>query len=192
MASKYRFVTTGDFVEFYDDAMLVTTLHKTSRVITWNYDGTPGIIFAIANLKYHTDNVADISFDGVALTTQGGFETAILSMFPSYGGGYLVYTALLNQTGAGAPEETFLWGTLIGGDNPTWARADEGEYTATLEGAFPTSTFITIGSIEGAGFINAFRFSDDVIKVNTFDLAGAAADSLLVNTAIEIRIYTLS
>lgn len=87
MPTKYRFVTSGDYVEFYDDAMLVTTIHNTSRNVSWMFNQTEGIIFSINGYEYHTDNVSDISFDGTALTTQAGFVAGVQGMFPGLAGG---------------------------------------------------------------------------------------------------------
>lgn len=48
--------------------------------------------------------------------------------------GYLVYTALLTQTGTGAPVATVLNNTL--GGTVVWAREGAGEYVGTLAGVF--------------------------------------------------------
>lgn len=83
MPTKYRFVTDGDFVKFYDDAQLVLTADKSSNVLTWVYDSTPGISFDIDGYGYHTDDMADISFDDVVVTSQADFVTKAQAMFPN-------------------------------------------------------------------------------------------------------------
>src|SRR5688500_2623877 len=58
-------------------------------------------------------------------------------MGPSSGGGgasYLVYAALLTQSGTSAPVATVLENTL--GGTVVWARSAGGIYTGTLAGAF--------------------------------------------------------
>lgn len=85
--SQYRFIATGNFVDFYDQDMHVIKLHNTSRCVTWLFDATPGLNFKIDEMIYHTDNVSDISFDDVACTTQADFITGITTMFPDLAGG---------------------------------------------------------------------------------------------------------
>lgn len=83
----YRFVKTGSYVDFYDGSMPVIKLHQTSRCVTWIFDNTPGLNFKIDEMIYHTDNVADISFDDVPCATQADFITGIIAMFPDLAGG---------------------------------------------------------------------------------------------------------
>lgn len=94
---------------------------------------------------------------------------------------------LLNQSGTGAPSETVLNSNFE--ESIVWARTSQGVYSGTLTGAFVNPTFVFVGTPQEPGIINAYRFSDDVIRVETFDIAGDQIDDLLVNTALEIRIY---
>lgn len=86
--SQYRFIATGNYVDFYDGSMHVIKLHNTSRCVTWLFDNTPGINFKIDEMiYYHTDDLSDISFDDVACATQADFVTGIQTMFPGLAGG---------------------------------------------------------------------------------------------------------
>lgn len=90
MPAKYRFETNGDFIDFYDDAMLVRTFPTDYTGFDWYYNSTPGIIFFFDGGNYHADDVADISFDGTPLDSKDGFKTALGTLFPHYatsGGG---------------------------------------------------------------------------------------------------------
>lgn len=84
--ARYRFIKTGNFVDFYDQAMHVIKLHDTSRCITWTFDDTVGVNFKIDEMIYHSDLMSEISFDGVACTSHADFKAGILAMFPEAGG----------------------------------------------------------------------------------------------------------
>ena len=102
---------------------------------------------------------------------------------------YKVYIAILSQTDDDAPIPVVLENTL-GGDI-TWARDAEGEYSATLTGAFtvgktwmmcPANT--TIGGSTIVDFLDV-----DSVYLATANGADTLADNLLLNTSIEIRVY---
>lgn len=84
MPTKYRFVTNGDFVDFYDDSMLVTTLPSDYSGISWRYDSSPGITFTFNGHEYHTDTVGDISVNDTPISSQGAFKTALSTIFSHY------------------------------------------------------------------------------------------------------------
>ena len=82
--------------------------------------------------------------DGVSvpITAQGIADLA--------GGGgaaaYLVYTALLSQSGTDAPVATVLQNTL--GGTVVWSRNTTGDFSATLVGAFTTNKTTVLSSIK--------------------------------------------
>src|SRR5688572_32532149 len=84
MPAKYRFVTNGSLIEFYDDAMLVTSFQTDYTGFNWRYDDTEGISFSFIGNEYQTDDVSDISFDGVTLASKQGFKAALGALFPHY------------------------------------------------------------------------------------------------------------
>jgi hypothetical protein len=106
---------------------------------------------------------------------------------------YKVYTALLTQNGANAPTAVVLENTL--GGTPTFTYISIGVYQMTLNGSFNSSkTWVVGGSADvnaGAGdfaTLDIRRLNDNIISLRTYDNF-SAADSMLVNTSIEIRVY---
>lgn len=96
--------------------------------------------------------------------------------------GYLVYSALLTQSGTNPPVATVLQNTL--GGTVVWSYSSEGEYFGTLAGAFPASrTSVATtggGSVVAAG---SGRTDDDNIYVITL------ANNSLQEATIEVRVY---
>lgn len=116
------------------------------------------------------------------------------------GASYLVYTALLTQSGTDAPTATVLENTLSG--TVVWSRDSAGNYSATLAGAFPAAGTIPrysggsgrwdlIDPMFGgdARYINYGRDTDNTVLVSSQTQAGSS-DDLLNNTIIEIRVYS--
>jgi hypothetical protein len=98
--------------------------------------------------------------------------------------GYTVYTALLTQTGTGAPVATILKNNT--GATFTWARTGSGTYTITASGnVFTNNKTIVFVNQGGAleGLVTWARTSDTITTIQTFNggLGGAAAlaDSIL-------------
>jgi hypothetical protein len=115
------------------------------------------------------------------------------------GGGYLVYSALLFQTGTNAPElvstdsngDTNPFSNTIG--NIVFSYNSVGSYLLTLAGAFPyekTQVFITQNSSNNAYL---FNFSDwaqpDQLQILTTSSNGTPTNGALNYTSIEIRVY---
>ena len=105
------------------------------------------------------------------------------------GVGYTAYTALLTQTGTGAPVATILKNNT--GYTYTWARTADGVYTITASGnAFTNNKTLVFNnnglSTGGFGFAPAIwtRTSDTVITIKT------GGDGRLTNGSFEIRIYS--
>ena len=104
---------------------------------------------------------------------------------------YKVYTALLTQSGTDAPVATVLENTL-GGD-VVWDRGGTGYYIGTLTGAFTLNkTGFTIQP--PSNFADTGYFETNDVTVNTVEFtyakaSGGAADNVLLNTLIEIRVY---
>ena len=107
--------------------------------------------------------------------------------------GYTVYTALVTQTAAGAPVATILKNNT--GGAITWTRTGVGTYRCTASSPIFTATnkvqvFINQGKPGAIGtFIQWERINTTTIGIDTYNIAGAAADSKLDNAPIEIRIY---
>jgi hypothetical protein len=96
--------------------------------------------------------------------------------------------ALITQSGTAAPTVFILENTL--GDI-VWTRFAAGDYRGTLIDAFTDRKVITLSNqIEPLETITIQRKNIDSIAINTFTTStGAAIDSALNNTSIEIRVY---
>ncbi len=108
------------------------------------------------------------------------------------GGSYLVYTALLTQSGTDAPVATVLNSADANylGD-VVWTYDDVGTYTGTLAGAFTeakTHCLISLDYNAGQpGFAIFGRATADTVGIVSFDLTPDAVDGQIFN--IEIRVY---
>jgi hypothetical protein len=101
---------------------------------------------------------------------------------------YKSYVALISQSGTAAPTVTILENTI--GDI-VWTRFAAGDYRGTLTDAFTSGKVITLSNqIEPLQTILIVRKNIDSIAINTITTStGAAIDSALLNTSIEIRVY---
>ena len=107
------------------------------------------------------------------------------------GSSYLVYTALMSQTGAGAPVATVLQNTL--GGTVVWTRQDVGDYRGTLAGVFTENKTFVLCSSNGvvgqiiclAGF--GAGNPDNVTVFNYSDAAYTVTDNM--EAYLEIRVY---
>jgi hypothetical protein len=123
-----------------------------------------------------------------------------IAAIPASSLSYLVYTALLNQTGTDAPVATVLENTL--GGTPVWSRSMQGVYVLTLAGAFTvgkTAVFVTptrAGATTAAHIIEAMsNVSADSLTIVTSRQDGTNGtsgelDSLLTNVSIKIEVYS--
>jgi len=110
------------------------------------------------------------------------------------GAPYLVYTALLSQSGTSAPVATVLHNTL--GFVPTWGYTSVGWY-ASVNSGFTANTVIFMGqfyadpdpSLTAVTFTTS-RTPSSGGKVNVQSRGNGTLDNnLLYETAIEIRVY---
>lgn len=91
--------------------------------------------------------------------------------------GVTEYTALLSQSGTGAPTQFVAVNTFS--DSIIWTRSAQGVYIGTLAGAFTVKTvvFATFGTTGVDGYrLNAWRNDANTVYINCFDNAGAPAD----------------
>lgn len=100
-----------------------------------------------------------------------------------------VYTAILNQTGTGAPVATVLHNTLEG--DIVWTRIGSGQYRGTLAGAFPaakTAAWIN-GQVNDRTVITGW-LSDNIIYILQSEIESpfGPVDGL-TKAYIEIRVY---
>jgi hypothetical protein len=110
--------------------------------------------------------------------------------------GYNEYTALLNQSGTGAPVATVMKNSI---GAIVWTRTAPGNYIGTLLGAFPSGkTALLPMAVDlvtnlTAQFIT--RQDDNQIEIVTADISSfptpVTADSILVDALVNVRVYLL-
>jgi len=105
----YIFQSDGNYVNFNGGANL-WRLHKDSNCISWHWDQTGDLFFAVYDNYYQVKAgvIGDVVIDGVPLSTASDFATAITAIFTGLEGGggssYLFITyaelvALINSSG---------------------------------------------------------------------------------------------
>jgi len=99
---------------------------------------------------------------------------------------YKKYCATITQTGTNDPVVTVLENTI--GDI-VWTRTNVGVYDGTLAGAFTADKTLVFNNANAVVAVNVFRFNINLIRINTFATGATFFDSLLNETAIEIRVY---
>jgi|TARA_R110001606_G_C15316221_1_gene644182 hypothetical protein len=134
---------------------------------------------------------SDITTTGAQLNPTKNF---VISDVVATGLGYTAYNALVTQTGVLAPVISDLKNNT--GATMTWTRTGVGTYRCTASSPVFTATnkvqvFINQGKPGAIGtFIQWERINTTTIGIDTYNIAGAAADTKLDNAPIEIRIYT--
>lgn len=103
---------------------------------------------------------------------------------------YKVYVALLLQASNTAPLATELQDD-IGITAPNYSYVSTGVYKITKTGAFTENKTTVMVASFTAGWNRVFanRISDDEIEINTSENSGIAANDILNNSVIEIRVY---
>lgn len=113
------------------------------------------------------------------------------SWVPERQDSYLVYTALLTQSGTDAPVATVLENTL--GGTVVWSYEGTGTYKATLTDAFAANKTWTSPSNDGFSAVSIVYGTTDYLTVYVGNFGGSNAgdliDSGITNYPIEIRIY---
>jgi hypothetical protein len=127
-----------------------------------------------------SDNlISDNSIFTEASSSSGGSTTP----------NYLVYTALLSQTGTNAPVPTVLENTI---GAIVWSYVDVGKYRANLIGAFDTTKTFVILTGNGAGdsmFMLADNESNDYCSIGSVSPTSGYVNGYMFSTYIEIRVY---
>ena len=101
------------------------------------------------------------------------------------------YVAILNQSALVAPSASIISNTLSG--TPLWAYISPGQYSLTLTGAFPLdktyiSGIVGDGTAAGDATYKCFRFSNDVILLNT-TFNAAYTNGQLNKASFKIDVY---
>lgn len=107
--------------------------------------------------------------------------------------GYRAYTATITQTGTSDPVVVVLENNL--GQDIVWTYDAVGVYIGTAVGLFPVandSKIVVLTSQtanSAAGITLGFRNNNDEVYLQTYDLTGAAANGILSQSLVEVRIY---
>ena len=149
-------------------------------------------------IETYTVAVSPISGSDKLIGTDSAHDNATKNFTVSelanfIGGGYLVYTALLNQDDDQNPVATVLQNTI---GTIEWYRDGQGDYYAySPDGLFTeNNTFIiaTYSNYWAEGSIAFWQYDSQYIYVNTLDSSFVYQDNLCYNTPIEIRVYTIN
>ena len=131
--------------------------------------------------------------------SRAALQKGMANWVPASSGGaasYLVYTALLTQSGTSAPVATVLENTL--GGTVVWSRDASGIYVATLSGAFTANKTTPISQREQQSsdnvddtpkWLTGLRLTDNTYGLNTGNYDIGLSDSVLNGAFIEIRVY---
>lgn len=154
---------------------------------------TTNIVSSISGVVNDGGNIGLVGDSYITVTPNNTTDTIGLSLnVGAIARPYRVYTALLSQSGTGAPVDQVLENTL--GGSIVWTRSVQGVYFATLASAFTenlTTVSVNYGIPSGDGnFIEGFRSNSNVVRVQT----RRASDAALVDMDgslifIEIRVY---
>lgn len=102
---------------------------------------------------------------------------------------YKVYATLLTQRLSAAPTSEILENT-IGDIVFTKDTEGPGVYYATLTGAFVNNkTWVIINQPPGKRRAEVYRDDANTLVINTYNDLGVAADGILTDCALEIRVY---
>lgn len=138
----------------------------------------------VDNTLIYDESTNSLSVDTTKLATR--YYSGSLT-----GGGaeYLVYTALISQSGTDAPTATVLENTL--GGTVVWTYNDVGNYSGTLTGAFTTNTLIfpVYAGFNSQLYLDPYTTINNSYFPDAINLQTGEVDSYLNNTLIEIRVY---
>jgi len=144
------------------------------------------------NQKFLFADIVKLNGSAIGVTTQAQVTALLKATIDSNSAlspNYLVYLALLTQSGTNAPVATILDNTL--GDID-WTYEDVGNYRGSLANAFTNNkTTISSGIINAndGTVYNGERTNNSYINIFTSVLGGALADGKLDGTLVEIRVY---
>ena len=106
--------------------------------------------------------------------------------------GYTVYTALVTQTGTGAPVATILKNNTTA--TYTWSRTGVGEYEVQTDiNILDAPDTLVFGNIGENIKLDYFRWrvaNINLIEVTTYDKDGNPTDGIFHKGSFEIRIYS--
>ena len=153
----------------------------------------------MAKIETYTVATSPISGSDKLIGTDSAHDNATknftVSELASFigGGGYQVYTALLNQESTGDPVATVLQNTI---GTIEWYRDSQGSYYAySPDGLFTVgATFVTVSysNYWAEGTIAFWMDDPQYVNINTLDSSFTYQDDLCYDTPIEIRVYPIN
>lgn len=156
--------------------------------------------FADTNFVISTSNTLGVALMASNALLRTGSQAVTNGLMTAAGAtnNYLVYRAMLTQTGLAAPVAIVLENSL--GGTVVWSRTAAGSYSGTLTGAFPTAkTSLLIGPTPNVNE-TSLTFADDFVVVDTntvavhtfdTDFTGGSSqldDNALSNTTVSIMV----
>ena len=160
----------------------------------YNYGGggSLGVSGTAIKIKKLNNNVV-IGGTATASPATVGTELVTLNQLNAAARPYKSYTAVLTQSGTSAPTIVNLMENGLSGAI-TWAYTSVGTYTGTLTGAFTVGKTVLFlspntASLNPAGIVGGSASNINTVQINTKNMSGTLTDSILVGTAIEIRVY---
>ncbi len=101
---------------------------------------------------------------------------------------YLIYQALLSQTGTEVPTATILANTL--GGEPVWSRVSSGNYEVTLAGAFPSDKCLMFLMTQDTGWwYGGEQSAPDSLYLTTTDRSAFPSDDKLFKSSFQILVF---
>jgi len=134
--------------------------------------------------------VADPNIAGDTNKTRNFKIEQVASIFN--GLAYTAYSVLISQDTTNDPTAVSLQNNT--GATMTWTRTGVGVYRCTASSAvftnLKTQVFVNVGTApNGPGSFVEWNANPTYVEINTYDITGAAGDSLLDKGSLEIRIY---
>lgn len=215
-------IETGGNLLFNGSTSGTVTVKPQAEAGTWSLalpanDGDSGQVLStdgagitswasvVTALGFTPENVANKDTDGSLASdsdTKYPSQKAVKTYVDANSRPYLVYTALLSQSGTDAPVATVLENTL--GGTVVWTRSGIGNYVGTLAGVFTINKTISPLFGTGGGIANMPLYGTtpmstsyyispldvDTIRVDTMDSSGNWVElSDYPNVLVEIRVY---
>ncbi len=189
-------IVSAETVAFTGGAKITTELTTVPTILKISHTGaSPTSATTAATTGTIFSFIDSITCDTTGHVTQINTRQQTIPQEP-----YLVYSALLTQTGTNAPVANVLQNTIPG--TLTWSRNSVGTYILTSNGTPFTANKVQVflnggsgntASSGGSGLLYANRWEStttDTIAISTSTTGAAPQDGNLTNASIEIRIYS--
>lgn len=186
-------VSDGNTVDIEGGTKITTAAAATTKV-TINHDATTRTDTASASSPGYAGTftcIDSITQDATGHPTAVNVKTVTIPAEPT--ADYLVYSALITQTGTSAPTAIVLKNTIPG--TSSWVYSNPGEYALKNSGTPFTANkvLVFVNRGEDDTFSDPIRWAygnTSEIFIKTADSTGSPANALITNGSIEVRIYS--